>query len=68
VSSARPTGANREQRVRVSVRKSVRDANLFVVRPLAAGQSPPPGAREAFIVLAGDDLLDSLAPTASHVG
>jgi len=38
-------------RVRVSVRTSVRDASLLVVRPLAAGEALPPGTREAFLVM-----------------
>jgi hypothetical protein len=55
-----------QPRVRVSVRTSVRDPSLFVVRPLAAGQSPPPGAREGFLVLA-DESLEPLASQGSGV-
>lgn len=40
-----------EKRLRVSVRTSARDASLFVVRPLAEGQSAPPGTREAYLVM-----------------
>jgi hypothetical protein len=40
-----------EARIRVSLRKSARDPNLFVVRPLGGGQSPPPGTREAWLVM-----------------
>jgi hypothetical protein len=35
----------------VSVKTSVRDPDLLVVRPLAEGQPPPPGTREAFLVM-----------------
>ncbi len=38
-------------RLRVSVKASVRDPHLFLARPLAEGQAPPPGTREAFLVL-----------------
>jgi hypothetical protein len=44
-------GAAALQQVRVSVRTSVRDPNLFIVRPLAEGVAAPPGTREAFLVL-----------------
>jgi hypothetical protein len=47
-----------ETRLRVSVRKSARDPALFVVRPLPDGQAPPPGTREAYLVMpdgSGDD-------------
>jgi hypothetical protein len=40
-----------ELRVRVSVQTSVRDPNLLVVRRLADGKTPPPGTREAFLVM-----------------
>jgi len=36
--------------VRVSVRVSARDENLYVVRPLPAGQRVPVGSREAYLV------------------
>jgi hypothetical protein len=36
-------------RVRVSVKSSVRDPNLFLVRLLPDGQSAPPGTQEAFL-------------------
>jgi hypothetical protein len=52
--------------VRVSVRTSVRDPTLLVVRPLAAGQSPPPGAREGFLVLA-DESVESVPSNRSGV-
>jgi hypothetical protein len=35
----------------VSVKTSVRDPSLLVVRPLGEGQSPPAGTREAFLVM-----------------
>jgi hypothetical protein len=40
--------------VRVSVRISARDENLYIVRPLAQGQRPPAGAREAQLVFDQD--------------
>jgi hypothetical protein len=43
-----------ELRRRVSVKTSVRDPSLLVVRPLAEGQSAPPGTREAFLIMAED--------------
>jgi hypothetical protein len=36
-------------RVRVSVKSSVRDPNLLIVRLLAEGQSAPPGTQEAYL-------------------
>jgi hypothetical protein len=45
-------------RVRVSVRISVRDASLFVVRPLAIGEALPPGTREAFLVMSDEASSD----------
>jgi hypothetical protein len=45
------------ERVRVSVRTSVRDPMLLVVRPLAEGQRLPEGAREAFLVMADGEPL-----------
>jgi hypothetical protein len=47
-----------EARRRVSVKMSARDPNLLVVRPLADGQSPPPGTREAFLVMVGPAEAD----------
>jgi hypothetical protein len=41
----------KQTRIRVSVRTSARDATLFVVRPLAEGQAPPAGTREAVLLL-----------------
>jgi hypothetical protein len=49
-------GAVKQKRVRVSVRMSVRDSSLFVVRPLPEGQPAPPGTTEAVLVMPdGDD-------------
>jgi hypothetical protein len=42
--------------VRVSVRTSLRDPTLLVVRPLAIGHAPPPGAREGFLVLTDESV------------
>jgi hypothetical protein len=47
-----------ETRVRVSVKFSVRDPQLVLARPLAPGQAPPPGTREAFLVLADAGVPD----------
>ena len=40
-----------ETRIRVSVKLSVRDPNLLIARPLAHGEPPPPGTREATLLL-----------------
>jgi hypothetical protein len=40
---------------RVSVKRSARDDNLYVVRKLAEGQAPPPGSHEALLVLVDPD-------------
>lgn len=40
-----------EVRRRVSVKTSVRDPDLLVVRPLADGEAAPAGTREAFLVM-----------------
>lgn len=55
-----PSEDPRVERLRVSVRASVRDPSLYVVRPLAEGELPPPGTREAFLVFpnARDTLND----------
>ena len=42
-------------RMRVSVKTSARDPNLFLIRPLGEGQPAPNGTREAFLVLADAD-------------
>ena len=58
-------------RLRVSVKASVRDANLFLARPLAEGAEPPPGTREAFLVLPDAEIEvepDADAPNASNGG
>jgi hypothetical protein len=44
-----------QTRVRVSVRRSVRDEGLLVVRLLATGEAPPVGTREAVLVMDADD-------------
>jgi len=50
--------------VRVSIKTSVRDPNLVVVRKLEAGQTLPPGRTEAYLVLAdpGADPFGAPAP------
>lgn len=50
-----PTPAlGRDGGMRVSVKSSVRDPNLLLLRPLPEGQSPPVGTREGFLVLTED--------------
>jgi hypothetical protein len=46
---------------RVSVKRSSRDPNLYVVRRIEQGKNRPPGTREALILLldASTDLLDA---------
>ena len=53
VQSVQPSRAPQlgETRLRVSVRASVREPGLLVVRTLAEGESPPPGTREGFLVM-----------------
>lgn len=41
----------KETRMRVSLRESLRDGDLLVVRLLPEGQPVPPGTREAFLVI-----------------
>ncbi len=51
------TPSERTQRVatmRVAIPASARDASVFVVRRLAAGQPPPAGTTEATLVLSGE--------------
>jgi len=59
--SAQPAS---DVRRRVSVKVSVRDPNLLVVRSLAEGESAPAGTREAFLVMA--DTLDGAAAESSR--
>jgi hypothetical protein len=47
------------QRIRVSVKTSVRDPNLLVVRPLAEGRPLPPGTREGTLVLSEEQTEDA---------
>jgi hypothetical protein len=39
------------RQLRVSVKASVRDPNLFVVRPLPDGHQLPPGTREGLLMM-----------------
>jgi hypothetical protein len=48
-------GAVLGTRMRVSVKTSLRDPSLLLLRPLADGQLPPAGTREGFLVLADID-------------
>jgi hypothetical protein len=52
---ASATKKSAEDRMRVCVRMSVRDGSLLVVRPLADGETPPAGTREAWLVMADAD-------------
>jgi len=54
-SVAAPAAWGHDVRMRVSVKTSVRDPRLLLIRPLADGQVPPTGTREGFLVLAGAD-------------
>lgn len=49
--------------VRVSVKTSVRDGSLLVVRPLADGAAVPAGTREALLTFVNDDVDDVGAST-----
>jgi hypothetical protein len=51
------------QRIRVSVKTSVRDPSLLVVRPLAEGRPLPPGTREGTLVLSEDTAEDARGHT-----
>jgi hypothetical protein len=51
------------QRIRVSVKTSVRDPGLLVVRPLAEGRPLPPGTREGTLVLSEDPAEDARSHT-----
>jgi hypothetical protein len=66
-----PVARELPARQRVSVKVSVRDARLFLARPLADGEAPPPGTREAFLVLAEPEIdvePEAAEPMASNVG
>jgi hypothetical protein len=45
----------RDGRIRVSVKTSVRDPTLLLLRPLSEGQQAPTGTREGFLVLSETD-------------
>jgi hypothetical protein len=47
--------SGRDGRLRVSVKTSVRDPSLLLLRPLPEGQQAPTGTREGFLVLAETD-------------
>lgn len=46
--------------MRVSVKTSVRDASLLVVRPLADGAAVPAGTREALLTFVNDEDTSDL--------
>jgi hypothetical protein len=54
-----PAPASGQEGIRVSIKRSVRDENLFVVRRLEAGKSPPPGSTEGFLLLAEEDVMSA---------
>jgi hypothetical protein len=60
--------APKETRVRVSLRTSVRDEALLVVRLLPEGAPLPAGAREAFLVMADGEPVESAPSKRSSVG
>jgi hypothetical protein len=41
--------------IRVSIKRSARDPNLFVVRKLEEGKTVPMGSKEAFLLLPDRD-------------
>jgi hypothetical protein len=66
-----PAAPELPARQRVSVKASVRDARLFLARPLADGEAPPPGTREAFLVMAEPEIdvePEAAEPQASNGG
>jgi hypothetical protein len=54
-SVAAPEAWTHDVRMRVSVKTSVRDPRLLLIRPLADGQAAPAGTREGYLLLAGAD-------------
>jgi hypothetical protein len=66
--SSKDAPAPKPARVRVSVRTSVRDTTLLVVRLLPEGQPLPEGAREAFLVMADGEQVDLASSKRSSVG
>jgi hypothetical protein len=54
-----------QKRVRVSVRTSVRDSDLLVVRPLAEGEAAPAGTREAYLVMSDVVAVDPVRANGS---
>lgn len=57
--SSNPPHAAQDGWMRVSVRTSVRDPKLFVLRPLAEGEPVPTGTREGFLALADSPSNDA---------
>jgi protein transport protein SEC24 len=55
-----------ETRLRVSVKLSVRDPNLLIARPLGAGEPPPPGTREALLILVEPAMDPANVPDGGH--
>jgi hypothetical protein len=54
--------ARHEAWMRVSVKTSVRDPKLFVLRPLADGEAAPAGTREGFLLLADSKVHGQTKP------
>jgi hypothetical protein len=63
-----PSLATDASPIRVSVRKSALDPNLWVVRPLTEGAIPPPGARVGSLVVFGEEDDEGDASSGSAVG
>jgi hypothetical protein len=57
-SPARPAPPPRVVTMRVAIPASARDASVFVVRRLGAGQKPPAGTTEATLMLSGETPSD----------
>jgi hypothetical protein len=55
-----PTAPQENQlRLRVSIKISVRDPTLLIVRRLDEGKAPPAGAREGWLVMADPTSIDA---------
>jgi hypothetical protein len=59
-------GPGQETRLRVSVKLSVRDPNLLIARPLGVGEPPPPGTREALLILVEPAIDPANVPDGGH--
>ena len=64
--SVRTVPARADERIRVSVKTSVRDPQLLLLRPLPEGQRAPTGTREGFLVLAETEPGERSHANGSH--